>query len=109
MSDQSKWLPTDEEIHLHLIHKGGIRFISDYCRIVRDLLRAAVEKAMAEQEARHKREVIEARLDEIDNEASDAESSPKRGESVCEQWVYDWSRERETQLRAELAALEVKP
>lgn len=64
MTDQPKWMPTDEEIHLHLIHKGGIRFISDYCRIVRDLLRATVEKALAEQEARHKREVIEARINE---------------------------------------------
>lgn len=67
MSERERWLPTDDEIHLHLIHKGGIRFISDYCRIVRDLLRATVERALAEQDARHRREVIEALIYELDN------------------------------------------
>lgn len=109
MSDQPKWMPSNEEIHVAM-RPAYWRDVS-YIDPIRALLSAAVAKALAEQEARHKREVIKARLDEIDNVASDAESSPKRGESVCEQWVYDWSRERETQLRAELAALdkEAKP
>ena len=108
MTNQTKWLPTDEEIHLHLIHEGGIRFISDYCRIVSDLLRAAVEKALAEQrdlltaafelqlseqEARHRREVLEARSEEI---VLWAPSDPETINHLAT-------------LRAELAALEVKP
>ncbi len=127
MSDQSKWLPTDEEIHLHLIHKGGIRFISDYCRIVRDLLRATVERALAEREARHKREVIEALIYELDNATSTVCQGCAEG---IDYWPADGSHRRQISddgdceggpcnchelsdrlhgLRAELADLEEKP
>ena len=138
MSERERWLPTDDEIHLHLIHKGGIRFISDYCRIVRDLLRATVERALAEanakvnglqiklieQEARHKREVIEALIYELDNATSTVCQGCAEG---IDYWPADGSHRRQISddgdceggpcnchelsdrlhgLRAELAALE---
>jgi len=100
MSEQPNWMPSDEEIHRHLIAKGGIRTIGDYCRIVAALISTAVEKALAEQEERHKREVIEARLEEL---IDYGECTCVTLGGTCAAHVH------ENELRADLAALEVTP
>jgi len=57
----------------------------------RKMIRAAVEQAVAEQEARHERELIETRIDAIEN---------------FDGWTsFEWAKE----MRAKLDALEAKP
>ena len=59
--------------------------------LVEPIVRTAVGRALAAQEARHRREVIEARIDAIEN---------------FDGWTsFEWVKE----MRAKLDALEAKP
>lgn len=124
MSERESWMPSDEEIRRTLINMGGILDFSSFTRIVRALIRTAVERALAEREARHKREVIEARIDELDNATSTVCQGCAEG---IDYWPADGSHRRQISddgdceggpcnchelsdrlhgLRAELAALD---
>ena len=138
MSELESWMPSDEEIRRTLINMGGILDFSSFTRIVRALIRTAVERALAEanakvnglqiklieQEARHKREVIEALIYELDNATSTVCQGCAEG---IDYWPADGSHRRQISddgdceggpcnchelsdrlhgLRAELAALE---
>lgn len=91
------WMPSDEEINAACneddsphYQPGEASFVTT-APLVRAFVRTAVERALAEQEARHRREVIEARIDAIEN---------------FDGWTsFEWAKE----MRAELAALEAKP
>lgn len=100
------WMPSVGEIDRAV----GSYIPADRVAAIRTLIRAAVEKALAEQEARHKREVIEARIDTL----------TAHGDCVCP--IYSVYGERLSavdpecvvcsalkRLESELAALEETP
>lgn len=97
MTDQPKWMPSDEEIMVATV----ACFRDEGVDPVRALIRAAVEKALAEQEARHRREVIEARVSELDRVVQLMNMDATRVLGIINQAIATG--------RAELAALEVKP
>ena len=71
MTDRPSWMPSDEEINQACneddhpdYQPSAVAFVTN-CELIRALIRTAAEKALAEQEVRHKREVIEARIDQL--------------------------------------------
>lgn len=113
MSERERWMPS-RETFLSVVYgldpMDPERTFAQDTQAVGDLLRTAVNQALAEQEARHKREVIEARIDTL----------TAHGDCVCP--IYSVYGERLSavdpecvvcsalkRLESELAAMEVKP
>lgn len=96
MSDQPKWMPSNEEIHVAM-RPAYWREVS-YIDPILALIRAAVEKAMAEQEARHKREVLEAKISALMDFRVEIGNETGLDDALAMYLTY---------IRAELAALEV--
>lgn len=98
MSDQPKWLPSDEEIVDSLFACGCDMNVHDpNPEPIRALIRAAVEKALAEHEAHHAREIekarLEARIEELDNATCTVCQGCAEG---IDYWPMDGSHRRQT-------------
>lgn len=112
MSDLPGWMPSDDELRAIVFHCFAMNQSrsEDPINDLRETIREAVGRALAEQEAHHRREVIEARIDTL----------TAHGDCVCP--LYSVYGERLSavdpecvvcselkRLEGELAALEEKP
>ena len=130
MSERESWMPSDDEINAACNEDDSPNYVPGEpsfvttAPLVRAFVRTAVERALAAQEARHKREVIEALIYELDNATSTVCQGCAEG---IDYWPADGSHRRQISddgdceggpcnchelsdrlhgLRAELAALE---